>query len=79
VVVRAGMISTVLAVVFVPWLWFDQAARVYDVLNVIGGALGPVAGIMLADLFLVRGRRCGLAHAALMRPVTAKQPAMELA
>jgi NCS1 family nucleobase:cation symporter-1 len=54
--VKAGIISTVLAVVFVPWLWFDQAARVYNVLNVIGGALGPVAGIMLADFFFVRRR-----------------------
>jgi NCS1 family nucleobase:cation symporter-1 len=58
--VRAGMISTVLSVVFVPWLWFDQAERVYNVLNVIGGALGPVAGIMLADFFFVRGRRYDL-------------------
>jgi NCS1 family nucleobase:cation symporter-1 len=55
--VRAGIISTVLAVVFVPWLWFDQPERVYNVLNIIGGALGPVAGIMLVDFFFVRARR----------------------
>jgi NCS1 family nucleobase:cation symporter-1 len=58
--VSAGVISTVLAVGFVPWLWFENAARVYNVLNVIGGALGPVAGIMLADFFFVRRRRYDL-------------------
>lgn len=52
--VSAGIISTVLAVVFVPWLWFDNAARVFKVLNIIGGALGPVAGIMIVDFFLLR-------------------------
>lgn len=52
--VSAGIISTVLAVVFVPWLWFENADRIFSVLNVIGGALGPVAGIMLVDFFLLR-------------------------
>ena len=59
--VKAGVISTVLAIVFVPWLWFDDAERVYNVLNVIGGALGPVAGIMLVDFFLVRRKQYDLA------------------
>jgi NCS1 family nucleobase:cation symporter-1 len=52
--VSAGIISTILAVVFVPWLWFENADRVFQVLNVIGGALGPLAGIMLVDFFLLR-------------------------
>ncbi len=54
--VSAGIISTVLAVFFVPWLWFQHADRVYKILNVIGGALGPLAGIMLIDFFLLRRR-----------------------
>ena len=52
--VSAGVVSTVLAVVFVPWLWFEQADRVFKVLNIIGGTLGPVAGIMIVDFFLLR-------------------------
>jgi NCS1 family nucleobase:cation symporter-1 len=58
--VSAGIISTVLAVVFVPWLWFQHADRVFKVLNIIGGALGPVAGIMLVDFFLLRRKRYDL-------------------
>ena len=52
--VSAGIISTIVAVVFVPWLWFQNADRVFEVLNVIGGALGPLAGIMLVDFYLLR-------------------------
>lgn len=52
--VSAGIIATVLAIGSVPWLWFTDASRVYKVLNVIGGALGPVAGIMLVDFFILR-------------------------
>jgi NCS1 family nucleobase:cation symporter-1 len=52
--VSAGIIATVLAVGAVPWLWFSDAARIFKVLNVIGGALGPVAGIMLVDFFVLR-------------------------
>jgi len=52
--VSAGIISTAIAVVFVPWLWFQHADRVFKVLNIIGGTLGPVAGIMIVDFFLLR-------------------------
>jgi NCS1 family nucleobase:cation symporter-1 len=54
--VSAGIVSTILAVFAVPWLWFEDAERVYNVLNIIGGALGPVAGIMLVDFFVTRRR-----------------------
>jgi NCS1 family nucleobase:cation symporter-1 len=54
--VSAGIIATVLAVGSVPWLWFADASRIFKVLNVIGGALGPVAGIMLVDFFVLRRR-----------------------
>lgn len=55
--VRAGILSTVLATGFAPWLWFRHAVVIFGILNVIGGALGPVAGIMLADYYVVRRRR----------------------
>ncbi|GAA4504495.1 NCS1 family nucleobase:cation symporter-1 [Gluconacetobacter tumulicola] len=51
---RASSLVLVLGVFFVPWLWFDDAASIYQVLNVVGGLLGPVTGIMLADFYLVR-------------------------
>ena len=51
--VSAGLISITLGVMFMPWLWMDNAETIFAVLGYIGGALGPVAGIMLADFFLV--------------------------
>ncbi|MBB2167755.1 NCS1 family nucleobase:cation symporter-1 [Gluconacetobacter aggeris] len=62
---RASSLVLVLGVFFMPWLWFDDAASIYQVLNVVGGLLGPVTGIMLADFYLVR--RQALDVAALYR------------
>ncbi len=51
---RAGMISIIVALFFAPWLWFNNAGTIFNVLGAIGGGLGPVAGIMLADFYIVR-------------------------
>ena len=58
--VSAGLISIVIGVLYMPWLWMDNAATIFAVLGYIGGALGPVAGIMLADFYLVRRRNYNL-------------------
>ncbi len=52
--VSAGILAIALGVLFVPWMWFNNATTIYDVLGAIGGALGPVAGLMLADFYVVR-------------------------
>ncbi len=52
--VSAGILSIVLGFLFVPWLWMDNPDTIFKVLGYIGGALGPVAGIMIADFYLVR-------------------------
>ncbi|GBQ37586.1 NCS1 family nucleobase:cation symporter-1 [Gluconacetobacter azotocaptans] len=51
---RAARLVLVLGVFFMPWLWFNQAESIYRVLDLIGGMLGPVTGIMLADFYIVR-------------------------
>ena len=58
--VSAGLISIVIGVFFMPWLWMDDAGTIFAVLGYIGGALGPVAGIMLADFYLIRRRNYDL-------------------
>ncbi len=55
--VKAGILSIAIGVLFVPWLWFNNASTIYNVLGAIGGALGPIAGLMLADFYVVRKRR----------------------
>lgn len=55
--VRAGLASIFIGFLFAPWLWYHNAGTIFAVLGYIGGALGPVAGIMLADFYLVRRRQ----------------------
>lgn len=52
--VKAGVAVMVIALFFAPWLWFQNAATIFEALGMIGGLLGPVTGIMLADYYYVR-------------------------
>lgn len=52
--IKAGMISIIAALFFMPWVWYNNAGTIFSILGAIGGALGPVAGIMIADYHIVR-------------------------
>lgn len=52
--VKAGVAVMVIALFFAPWLWFQNAGTIFEALGMIGGLLGPVTGIMLADYYYVR-------------------------
>lgn len=58
--VKAGIISIVIGVFFAPWLWFNNAATIFNIVGAIGGTLGPVSGIMIVDYFIVRRRQYDL-------------------
>jgi NCS1 family nucleobase:cation symporter-1 len=53
-----GMITGVVGVLMMPWkLLGDFSAYIFGWLVGYSGLLGPVAGTMIADYFIVRGRR----------------------
>ncbi len=52
-----GLITGVMGVLLMPWkLLGDYGAYIFGWLVGYSGLLGPIAGIMIADYFLVRGR-----------------------
>lgn len=55
--VKAGILAIAIGVLFAPWMWFNNATTIFNVLGAIGGALGPVAGLMMADFYMVRRRK----------------------
>src|SRR5206468_1931065 len=53
---RGAMITAVIGIVMMPWrLYNDAAAYIFTWLIGYGALLGPIAGIMIADYFAVRG------------------------
>ena len=54
---RGGMITSVLAVVVLPWYIFQSAWAVNYFLGGLGAVLGPLFGIIMADFYLLRKRR----------------------
>jgi NCS1 family nucleobase:cation symporter-1 len=54
---RASIAVLIIGLLFMPWLWFKDADSIFKVLGAIGGLLGPVTGIMLADYFGLRHQR----------------------
>lgn len=51
---RASVVVLIAGLCFAPWLWYRNATSIFHILTAIGGLLGPVTGIMLADYFIVR-------------------------
>jgi NCS1 family nucleobase:cation symporter-1 len=57
----ASIAVLIIGLLFMPWLWFKNADSIFKVLGAIGGLLGPVTGIMLADYFGLRHQRYDVA------------------
>jgi nucleobase:cation symporter-1, NCS1 family len=53
---RGGMITSVLAVVVLPWYIFQSAWAVNYFLGGLGAVLGPLFGIIMADFYLLKKR-----------------------
>jgi NCS1 family nucleobase:cation symporter-1 len=62
-----GLITGLLGIACMPWKLLADAATYLDGwLGGVGGLLGPVAGIMIADYWIVRGKQLDVAE--LFRP-----------
>jgi NCS1 family nucleobase:cation symporter-1 len=59
---RGGMITSVVAVVVLPWYIFQSAWAVNYFLGGLGAVLGPLFGIIMADFYLLRKRRVDVAE-----------------
>ncbi|NEU32413.1 nitrate reductase [bacterium LRH843] len=51
---RAGIIAIIIGVLSAPWLWYGNADTMNTIMGVLGSTMGPVAGIMLVDFYLIR-------------------------
>lgn len=51
---RGSYITAILALFTFPWKLMENEASVFSFLGTIGGMLGPVAGVMIADYFVIR-------------------------
>ncbi|OCA82042.1 NCS1 family nucleobase:cation symporter-1 [Pseudobacillus wudalianchiensis] len=54
---KRGFYITMMAALFTfPWKLMENADAIFTLLNLIGGALGPIAGVMIADYYIIRKR-----------------------
>jgi len=49
-----GMIAAVGSVLVTPWNWYDNSDAIFWTLGILGGMIGPLFGILIADYYLVR-------------------------
>ena len=57
---RGFYVTMFLALFTVPWKLMENAATIFTMLNLIGGALGPIAGVMIADYYIIRKRKLNI-------------------
>lgn len=60
---RTGaMIAAVIGILIMPWKLMENSTSIFTFLNIIGGLLGPVVGVMLADYFIIRKKEVNLTN-----------------
>lgn len=52
-----GMIAAVGSVLVTPWNWYDNSDAIFWTLGILGGLIGPLFGILIADYYLVRNQK----------------------
>ena len=52
-----GMIAAVGSVLVTPWNWYANDDAIFWTLGILGGLIGPLFGILIADFYLVRRQR----------------------
>jgi nucleobase:cation symporter-1, NCS1 family len=55
--IKGGMIAAVAAVFVLPWRLYNSPEVIHYTLDILGDAIGPLYGILVADYFLVRHER----------------------
>lgn len=57
---RGVIIASVISFVIMPWKLMENADSIFIFLNAIGAVLGPVAGVMITDFFVVHKQHIDL-------------------
>ena len=57
-----AMIAAVIGILVMPWKLMENATSIFTFLNIIGGILAPIAGVMLAHYFVVSKTEIDLAE-----------------
>ncbi|MGC8630952.1 MAG: cytosine permease [Thermoprotei archaeon] len=52
----ASVTAATVGIFFAPWLWYNSASNIFGALNLLGTALGSVAGVMMVDYWVIRRR-----------------------
>lgn len=50
---KGAMVAGIIAILMMPWKLAEDSTSIFTFLNIIGGLLGPVSGVMLADYFII--------------------------
>lgn len=50
---KSAIVSAILGLLYAPWLWYNNASSIENVINLIGAGLGSVAGVMIAHYWIL--------------------------
>lgn len=55
-----ALISTIIGILIMPWKLMEDSTSIFSFLNLVGGLLSPVIGIMLAHYFFISKKKINL-------------------
>ncbi|AZF84931.1 NCS1 family nucleobase:cation symporter-1 [Saccharolobus solfataricus] len=59
---KSAIVSAILGLLYSPWLWYNNASSIENVINLIGAGLGSVAGVMIAHYWILEKTEIKLAE-----------------
>lgn len=57
---KGGLLVAAIGIIVMPWKLAENSTSIFTFLNLIGGLLGPVTGVMLADYFVIKKQKIDL-------------------
>lgn len=60
--IKAGLLTSILGCLIMPWKLMENATSIFAFLNIIGGLLSPVIGVMVANYFLINKSKLDVAE-----------------
>jgi NCS1 family nucleobase:cation symporter-1 len=50
---KAAVVSALISFLYAPWMWYNNAGTIENVLGIIGSGLGSIAGVMIAEYWIL--------------------------
>ncbi|NON63402.1 cytosine permease, partial [Acidianus sp. RZ1] len=57
----SALVSSLVGILYIPWIWYNNANTIFEMINLLGSFLGAVAGVMMVYYWIIRKEKLSIA------------------